>query len=206
MRMKKRVLLLCILTLSVGAAYGCGQKTDNSGQAQSADTESAGEETVDQNAEEETVGLANPWSEISEAEAKTKCERLFRAPEGAVEQVWMKCEALGDPAKDIGPVVQLSFVLDGMNYTARAQQGADEDTDIAGNYFAWTTGPEDVTLANWGGGSMTGHFCRNVNDNGFVDQLTWYDTDLKIVYSLSAAGIDPERSDIKAVAEQMYQV
>ena len=148
--------------------------------------------------------MANPWVEISEEEANEACARLFKAPEGATNVTWRICKDLGNPEQGIGPLVQLDFTLDDMPFTARAQQGASEDADIAGNYVEWTVGPEDTTLANWGEGNMAGKFYRSIGDTGYVDMITWYDVEIGISYSLSVAAADLDGFDIQAVAEQMY--
>ena len=214
--MKKRsvnVLLGVILTAALAA--GCGKQAEPAApavpeaaeQTQETAAEPAAEEPAAEEApeeEENLVGMANPWVDITAEEANELVLRLFKVPEGAKDLGWMKCEDLGDPAKGIGPLVQLSFEMDGMYFTARAQQGAAEDTDIAGNYVEWTVGPEEVTLANWGGGNMKGKMYRSINDTGMLDQITWYDVEIGISYSLSVAATDLEGFDIQAVAEQMY--
>ena len=150
------------------------------------------------------VGMANPWTEITEEEADRLVARLFKAPEGAEDVTWFKCEELGDKSKNLSPLVQLSFTLNGLPFTARAQQGAPEDADIAGLYVDWTVGPEDATLANWGQGKMAGKTYRSMNDTGYVDLITWYDVEIGIAYSLSTAAADLDGFDIQAIAEQMY--
>ena len=216
--MKKNVLVwLGVCTIAAGMLAGCGSQKGAADSAQSqqqaqestaqatteagaeASTEAAGEE-----AGESMVGLANPWVDITEDVAKETCARLFKAPEGAEIQGWSMCEALGDPDKNIGPLIQLAYSLDGKNFNARAQYGAAEDTDIAGNYFDWTVGPEDVTLANWGEGHMQGKTYRHIGETGYVDQITWYDIEVGISYSLSVAAADLDGFDIQAIAEQMY--
>ena len=201
--MKRKFLILTtVLTLTAGMIAGCGA-TEETAVAEvtqeeiSAKGENSGET-------EELVGMANPWVTVSEEEAKEACMRLFKAPEGAQNQEWSVCADLGDPQNGVGPLVQLNFALDNMNFNARAQQGAAEDADIAGNYVDWTVGPDAVTLANWGGGNMTGKTYRAVTDTGYVDMITWYDVEIGIAYSLSVAAEDLEGFDIQAIAEQMY--
>ena len=155
-------------------------------------------------APEEPVGIANPWVDITEDEAKQLCMRLFKAPDGAKVHLWQKCEALGDPEKNIGPLVQLDFEFDGMDFTARAQEGASEDADISGMFVEWSEGPDDVTLANWGEGNMAGKTYRAVGDTGYIDLITWYDVEIGIKYSLSVEAADLDGFDIQSVAEQMY--
>ena len=224
--MKKRVIaLLSVCTLATVCFTGCSKKdapvtpevqettedvktdsspTENNGSDEKPVIELTGGDETEAGEEQGTVGLANPWVEITEEEADEICMRLFKAPEGAKVQGWLKCEELGDPDKGLEPMVQLDFELDGMNFTARAQQGASEDADISGIFTEWTVGPEDVTLANWGGGNMEGKMYRAINDSGYIDLITWYDVEIGIKYSLSVAAKDLDGFDIQAVAEQMY--
>ncbi len=225
--MKKRIMmtvLACILFGSMISGCGGTNKTadatasvekeaepakaseEASKEVSEEPSEEASQEVSEEVAEEEggVVGIANPWVDITEAEAKEIIPRLFKLPEGATDLGWMKCEELGDPEKGISPLVQLSFTLEGDPFTARAQVGVGEDADIAGNYLEWTVGPEDATLANWGGGNMKGKTYRSINDTGYVDQITWYDMEIGISYSLSVAAADLDGFDIQGVAEAMY--
>lgn len=189
----KKVSLTILATATVMAVpviFGCGNEAPAAAPAPAEDATE--------------VGMANPWVEITEEEADTLCPRLFTAPEGANVQAWLKCDELGDPETNLGSMVQLSYELDGMDFTARAQYGAAEDTDISGLYVDWTVGPEDVTLANWGEGHMSGKTYRSINDTGYVDLITWYDIEIGIKYSLSVAAEDLDGFDIQAIAEQMY--
>ena len=211
--MKKRIVVLCTaLALTAGVIAGCGagdgaalqEATESEATQEEAAPEDANAAAADSAETEQAVGLANPWVTITEDEAKELCTRLFKAPEGATDVEWLKCEDLGDPEKSVGPLVQLSFKLDDREFTARAQQGAAEDADIAGNYVEWTVGPEDATLANWGEGHMPGKTYRAINETGYVDMITWYDIEIGIAYSLSVAAADLDGFDIQAIAEQMY--
>ena len=203
--MKKKVMIsLCILAMTITSLAGCtGKQTKPSPEPA---TEEPAAEEPEETGEGEVyqAGMGNPWVEITEDEAKQLCTRLFKAPEGASSLVWMKCENLGDPKNGVGPLVQLKFRLDGIDLTARAQQGAKEDEDISGIYGEPTVGPDDVTLANWGEGHMTGKTCRYTDDQGTIDLITWYDIEIGIKYSLSADAEDLDGFDIQAVAEQMY--
>lgn len=204
--MKRRfIVLTTVLALTAGMIAGCGSTQE--AVVDVAQTEVTAEQTSAKGDKEEAtetpVGMANPWVTVSEEEAKEACMRLFKAPEGATVQDWLICQDLGNPEMGVGPLVQLSFSLDDRNFTARAQQGAAEDADIAGNYVDWTVGPENCTLANWGGGNMTGKFYRAINETGYVDMITWYDMEIGIAYSLSVADKDLDGFDIQAIAEQM---
>ena len=218
----RTIAILTVLVLTCCTAAGCGNAAKPAADAgsteavkeeaapekapETAKEETATEKTAEETAatEEENTAIGNPWVDITSEEAHEIVPRLFKAPEGAKDEGWMKCEDLGDSDKGIGPMVQLSFILDDLPFTARAQVGAPEDTDIGGNYVEWTYGPEEVTLANWGGGNMKGKMRRSINDSGYVDELTWYDVEIGILYSLSTASDDLDGFDIQAVVEQMY--
>ncbi len=207
--MKKKITAVLLTGIMAYLLIACGTKTNEAmpeKAPEKTETEDTGkkEETAEDDTEENSMGIANPWVDITEEEAREIIPRLFKVPDGAKDLGWMKCEELGDPEKGISPLVQLSFLLDDLPFTARAQMGAAEGTDIAGNYVEWTVGPEDVTLANWGEGNMKGKVCRSINDSGYVDELTWYDIEIGIAYSLSVAAEDLDGFDIQAVAESMF--
>ena len=209
---KKMRIMIAALTAAATILCGCGgasagepaaEKTGESTEAKT--EEQTGEAAeVSEPGEEPYVGMANPWVEITEEDAKKLCVRLFKAPEGAKVEAWLKCDDLGDPANGINPLIQLSFQYDDMEFTARAQQGASEDTDISGIYADWAVGPEDSTLANWGGGNMKGKAYRSVDESGYIDLIEWYDVEIGIKYSLSVSAEDLDGFDIQGVAEQMY--
>ncbi len=153
---------------------------------------------------EENVGMANPWVDITEDEAKSLCVRLFKAPDGASDIHWMKCKSLGNPDKGVGPLIQLNFKYDGNDFCARAQHGAGENDDITGIYATWDDGPFTTEMANWGGGKMEAKSYRELNDEGYTDLITWYDIEIGIAYSLTVTAKDLDGFDIQSVAEQMY--
>ena len=213
---QRLVALTGVLILTALSIAGCKSIKKEAGASATAEsvenkaTETASEEEPEagmgeiSSGKEPEAGMGNPWVEITEEEANKYCPRLFKAPEGAKAQEWLKCEELGDPEKGTQPMIQLSFELDDLNFTARAQYGASEDADISGIYTEWTVGPEDATLAKWGGGHMSGKTYRAINDSGYIDLITWYDVEIGIKYSLSTAAEDLAGFDIQAVAEQMY--
>ena len=194
MRSLKKVILSAVLIAAIASVAGCGSKTEPAAPAAPAEPAAA----------EKEAGIANPWVEITEEEADKICPRMFKAPEGATELVWMKCESLGDPDKGTGPLIQLKFKLDGNEFTARAQYGVAEDDDISGIYATWDAGPDDCTLANWGEGHMSGKSYGLVDDEGYTHLITWYDIEIGIKYSLSVTAVDLDGFDIQGVAEQMY--
>jgi hypothetical protein len=152
---------------------------------------------------EETVEIANPWRECTEEEAHEACMRLFKAPDGAVVNGWSLMEVESDENGVPGPLVQLDFRMDGVDFTARAEYGADPDEDISGEYVTFDS-EEDVTLANWGEGNMPATVYRCIEDGWTIDVCTWYDYEIGIAYALIAEAEDLDGFDIQAVAEQMY--
>ncbi len=215
--MKKNVRMAVILGLCLmmgSAMIGCGKQAEDI--TVPADTETVEPETdeaeeTEQTKQEETeadntedtgseAGLANPWKDCTEEEAKAACTRLFKAPDGANVKGW---SIMDTEDETIGFLVQLSFDMDDVDYTARAQYGVSEDEDIAGMYYDWAT-TEETTLANWGEGNMQAKVSRYSEDGKMIDLCTWYDVEIGISYSLSAAAADLEGFDIRAIAEQMY--
>ena len=87
---KKLISMICILGVTSSLLAGCAV-------AAPAATEPAQEETVEETEEAEKeeegmVGIANPWVEITEEEAMSYCNRLFKAPEGAKDVTWRMLE------------------------------------------------------------------------------------------------------------------
>ena len=223
--MKKNVriaMMIGIVALMGSLMAGCGQKADETANADAsaqitdqseteteateADNTASEDEAADTKEEDSAadegseVGMANPWRECTEDEAKAACPRLFKAPDDAVVNGWTIMDSTTDEA---GALVQLDFSADGNEFTARAQYGAAEDADIAGMYYDWTA-TEDVALSSWGYGNMQGVTKRYIGDGEMVDLCTWYDQEIGIAYSLSVAAEDLEGFDITAVANQMY--
>ncbi len=191
---------------------GCGEQTGTNTAAVAEQTPAATEATTEVTVTEaapteetaEAVGIANPWHGCTALEAKIACPRLFKAPDGAVVNGWMMMDVEADENGIPGPLIELDFRMDGVDFTARAQYGAAMDADISGLYYDWDV-TDDVTLANWGMGFMEGKTSRHIEDNGWtVDLCTWYDVEIGIAYSLSAEAADLDGFDIQAIAEMMY--
>ncbi|MCR5419311.1 MAG: hypothetical protein K6E84_10380 [Lachnospiraceae bacterium] len=193
---------------------GCGSQAEAPATAEPETAEAEQEVSEEAAASEETEGaaeeesgetqMANPWKECTEEDAKAACPRLFKAPEDAVVNGWSMMEVESNENGIPGPLVQMDFRMAGVDFCARAQYGVDENEDIAGMYYDWAA-TESVTLANWGGGNMTGKLTRYMEEGWTVDLLTWYDYEIGIAYSLSAEAEDLDGFDLQAVAEQMYE-
>ncbi|MBE5827545.1 MAG: hypothetical protein E7307_13025 [Butyrivibrio sp.] len=196
----KRMLVMTMAGIMALSMVACGQQADTAAQANTEPAAQVAEETESQ--PQEVVGMANPWHDITEEEADEIVPKLFKVPEGAANVKWSKCDSESDDVVT-GELVQVTFDLDSLSYTARAQVTGDNYNDISGIYYQWTSN-EEVTLANWGGGNMKGNTYRSLGDEGTIDLITWYDVEVGISYSLSTTAKDLDGFDIQAVAEQMY--
>ncbi len=210
--MKKRfALTLTAVTLSCGVLAGC---SENIGTAPAPTSETAEDTGTEETAEdvteneesqpEENADMENPWRKCTIYAAMEACPRMFKIPEGAADDSWFIMDSAADESAGIGSLVQAEFTMDGMEFTARAQYGVDEETDISGMYYEWTT-TDDVTLANWGDGNMKAKVYRYIGDGEMADLCTWYDVEIGIAYSLSVVNADLDGFDIQAVAESMYE-
>lgn len=150
----------------------------------------------------DAIGMANPWREVSEDEAKELCIKSFSVPEGAENAAWSVMEAAADPSGVPGALVQLSFELDGLDFTAREQVTGDETPDISGMYYDWTI-QEEGSLANWADGAITAQLSRFVGENEYADLCSWYDVEAGVSYTLAVTAKDLDGFDIFAVADAL---
>lgn len=147
-------------------------------------------------------GMANPWRDATEEEARELCPKSFVVPEGADNVTWMVMDA-ADGAAVPGALVQLSFDWNGNSFVAREQLTGDQPADLSGMYYDWTD-ERDVPMSNWMEGSGTAHLCRFVGEGEYVDLCTWYDVEVGVSYALGINSADLEGFDLLAVAEAMY--
>nr|MCR5101920.1 hypothetical protein [Butyrivibrio sp.] len=164
-------------------------------ETEEAETEDIADEATTET--EEDVELANPVTEITEEEAASLVANCFSAPEGSTNVVWSRIED-GEY-----PLVQMSFELDGLEFTAREQVTLDEEKDISGMNYEWTV-EDEGTLANWAGGAMPAKFYRFIGEDEYVDLCTWFDVEIGLSYSLGVADKNLDGFDIQAVAEALY--
>ncbi|MCR4924575.1 MAG: hypothetical protein K5931_11260 [Lachnospiraceae bacterium] len=196
----KRFIALMITGMMSASMVACAANNNaaaDNAKPEAEATEAAAEPTEEPKEEKAEAGLANPWSDITEEEAMEIIGYTMKAPKGASNVVWSKMED-----KD-AELVQLTFDLDGMTFTARVKAVEDENEDISGCNYEWTV-EDEVTLANWGEGNMPGKVCRYIGDDETVDLCTWYDIETGNSYSLSVSAKDLDGFDIQAVAESLY--
>lgn len=214
--------LICIFAAGLLLASGCGQTSGTDTVAPQQAEASAAEALTPANGltassiaspgpetEEPDDSAANAlWRDATEEEAGALIPRLFQAPEGAEKIQWrvldQKSQSENDEdAEDVGPLVELTFTLNGLDFSARAQTNSDETADISEMYYDWTD-EKAVTLANWGQGHMAGMLLRSADGAKTAELCTWYDIEIGTAYSLSVVASDLKGFDLQAVAESMY--
>ena len=142
----------------------------------------------------EAVGLANPWTEMTEEDLKQTAGVPFEMPEGAENAVyrWLESERLAE----------VQFTLDGDEYCFRVlpdalQEG--EMDNISGMYFAWEN-EEPVQIKHCAGTlglAQTG-------SEEWVELCLWYDAAPGLMYSLSVYTVEPDGLDLTAVADALF--
>ncbi len=196
---KKRNMKKTIATMMTGlmvlSLSACGSVTAS----KEAPAAEAATEAAVETATEETAGLANPWRDATEEECYRLAGNGFSAPEGATNVKW----SIMDTGEEYRELVQMTFDLDRLSFTARQQNTGDDPQDISGMFYEWAV-EDDVTLANWAGGNMKGTVKRFVGEDRYVDVCTWYDVETGASYSLSTEDKDLDGFDIQAVAEAIY--
>ena len=205
--MKKK--FICILTVTALVLMGCGTGAATPATEPAADPAVATDEVPEEEesapeTDEPSVGMANPWVDITEEEAANYLPRMFTPPMGATKIHWM---ALNPGSEDDfpGPLIQMNFDVDGGSFVARGQYGAKEDDDISGMYYEWDA-PKEVTLDNWGFGEMQAKVYGFENESEKALLCTWYDIEVGIAYSLSTDSFGPDEYDIAQLAGEICAV
>ncbi|OON85729.1 hypothetical protein BXO88_10745 [Oribacterium sp. C9] len=207
--MKKKCIMMIAVAIAVSVS-GCGSNNNITVPEATTQAESAvPDEPTKTQKELETLeadtsaGLANPWRDITYDEAVATISKLFKAPDGAENVKWSICKTGEDDMAIPGPLVQMTFDLDGMSFTAREQVTGEKAEDISGMYYDWRN-TEDITLSNWGDGTMPAEYKRYIGDGESADVCTWYDIEYGASYSLGTTAKDLEGFDLQAVAEAIY--
>ena len=187
MKIKKATAVLLITALCFVLA-ACGQSSQNIQSTQN----------VQSSQDTQSSQIANPWRICTEEQTHEICPNSFKAPDGAENVMWSILDSAADNSGVPGPLVQMSFDLDGNHYTAREQITGETKAEIAGMYYDWTV-QNDIVLSNWG--NAAGKYCRYIGENEYADLCTWHDIDTS--YSLSITASDLDGFDLHAVAEAM---
>ncbi|MCR4740869.1 MAG: hypothetical protein K5886_11510 [Lachnospiraceae bacterium] len=193
--MKKRLLIITVMALFTAFVISGCAGSASSGQGEAAEDKREEEK-------EEVSYIGNPWSDISEEEAREACANLFKAPEGAKNPVW---SIMKDVEEGYGPMLQLNFEMPeykDVRFVARAQKTGKEE-DISGAYYEWNTSDEGIS-SKLGGKDIPVKSYRYKDDMEMADLISWYDKDTGISCCLLATAEDLDGFDIQAIAEAMY--
>ncbi len=139
---------------------------------------------------EASVGMANPWREVTAEELMQVLGFEFGIPEGAENIRYAIIEDEG--------LAEMCFTWYEMDYTARMKATA-EFEDISGLYYDVWDYEDDCTV-----GYCEGRVMRAHDDAGMVDLCLWYDVAPGLMYSVSASGSDLDGFDIQAAAEALF--
>ena len=157
--------------------------------------EELAEDRVPVDAGEGTLGIANPWTDMTKEELEQVSGVPFGVPEGAEEIVYRWLESEG--------VAEMQFTLDGDEYCARVKPAALEAgqlENISGMYYGWEN-EESVTIGHCDG--TIGQY--QTGSEEWVELCQWYDMAPGLMYSLSVYTTgDLDGLDLTAVAEMVY--
>lgn len=139
---------------------------------------------------EESVGLANPWTETTAEALLENPGVAFGIPEGAEN---IRYFLLADEG-----LAEMQFTWYGEDYVARIKPAV-EFEDISGMcYDAW----DDEMECDIGG--CAGRMMRVRDGENTVDVCLWFDAVPGIMYSVSVVAPDLDGFDITASAMQLY--
>ncbi len=145
------------------------------------------------------------WTDTDEAELlKLFPKGLFKNPAGSVALHYSKLDNR-QPNEDISVLAEMSFTLDGREYTARMQQGSDTDWDISGTYYFWAV-EKDVKLKEWGK-DIKAKYYNTVEAESSAALLIWHDPATVTQYSLYYYDDDgnPDDTDLIEIANKMHR-
>lgn len=139
--------------------------------------------------EENGVGLANPWEEITPADLAEYHAISFVIPEGA--------EAHGYRWNESLKMAEVDFTLDGLDYNYRMAYSK-LFQDISGLNYDWTV--EDTLKVH----ECEGRTMKYIGEDESVEACSWYDEVWSRTNCLSVMSNDLDGYDILAVVDQVY--
>lgn len=145
---------------------------------------------------DQSLGMANPWSDLT-ADALAQAAGIsFDLPEGADNAVyrWLESEGLAE----------IQFTLeDGVDeFCARTQAAALEEGEllnISGIYYAWEN--EEAVTVNGCPGTLG---IARTGSEDYVELCQWYDAEAQRMYAVSVGTTDPDGLDLIAVAQMVF--
>lgn len=189
---KKIVAVIALATMVVSTMAGCGKSkdapaSDDSQATQNVETVEAEVEEVE---EEEIGGMGNPIEEVSfeKIVEVTGCKAVL--PDKAEDITYLLIN------NELGEIRYTTE--DGYNNMTLRVQKSDKFEDISGMYFDWTS-KEECDL-NGCECQIWGYYVEG-EDN--IQVAFWYDSDNKVMYSLSSVAEDLWGFDIYSAAFYM---
>lgn len=194
--MKRKSYLLIMALIASVCVAGCtaktGENTSTNPEFQDPETYDESledDETKEETEDEEFVGMANPWTDVSADELFAATGVEANVPENAENVVYRYLEA-----ENLG---EIQFKVNSADYNFRMQPTA-EFTDISGLFYEWT-GEEDSKVS-----ICDAKLYEAVDGANTVRSLLWYDTVPGVMYSLSEISEGAEADAIVQIAETVY--
>ncbi len=192
--MKKQIALaMAMMAIGTTALAGCGTSADTAKSSAASTSAAASASAAASSKTTENTQIANPWTESDQQGVAAATGMNLAAPEGASNVAY---SYMSD-----GGLAQVTYVLDEMSWTYRAQM-TDKAEDISGMSYSWSS-EEEGTVS----GKDAVYYAYNApegsSDNN-VQVVNWYDALVGAEYSLSVSGKDLDGMDLQAYAEQLY--
>ena len=187
--MKKKILVT--LMISLVALAGCSKaQTQQTQEAVQSPTEETNEIVNEEN-EEVSTNIGNPWVECTEDDILDKFDYYMFAPDDAKDVKYQLNEVDG--------LAQMTFKHGApeLEYTYRVKKTS-EFEDISGLYYDWTV--DENQQVGWCDGVCK----RYVGDAETVDLCMWYDPNIELMHSLSTSAADLDGYDIVAMVSQFF--
>ncbi len=137
-----------------------------------------------------SLGIANPWREVTEEELKAYLGISFGIPKDAEDVAYYVLNE--------GELLEMQFSADDRLYNARIKK-TDAFTDISGMYETWS-GMLAKTLKG-----CPAVYWSSIREEEDVHLLLWYDASAGLMYSLSVIAPDLDGYDLTPAAEAVYQ-
>ena len=142
----------------------------------------------------ETVGMANPWLNMTAEELQAASGVAFGAWEGAENICWRYL-----PSENLA---EMQFTWESSDFCARVQPvelAPGEMMNISGIYYAWED--EEPVRVNGCDGTIATAKTGSVD---WVELCQWYDAAAGRMCSLSVASTDIDGLDLVAIAEEIF--
>ena len=176
----KRLLSLVALALSVMMIFSVSM--------------GLAEDGIQADSNDNTIGLTNPWKDMTEEELRQVSGLSFTVPEDAEEVIyrWLENENLAE----------MQFTMDGDEFIARAQPAQLQEGElmnISGIYFDWEH-EEEITV----NGCLGTISLAQTGSEDWTELCQWYDASSGMMYSLSVYTSDPDGLDLTAMAAEVF--